>query len=93
MFQSSRLSSVLPKKYPTARGQGLSGDNEDILKQLYRRETALANDLLGLSGGNEDILERVGNQVTELRRAIDGLGTQLRSFNETIELLPGNRSE
>lgn len=72
---------------------GLSGDNEDILKQLRRRETALANDLLGLSGGNEDILERVGNQVTELRRAIDGLGTQLRSFNDTIELLPGNRSE
>jgi hypothetical protein len=71
----------------------ISGDNEDILKQLYRRETALANDLLGLSGGNEDILERVGNQVTELRRAIDGLGTQLRSFNDTIELLPGNRSE
>ena len=71
----------------------ISGDNEDILKQLYRRETALANDLLGLSGGNEDILERVGNQVTELRRAIAGLGTQLRSFNDTIELLPGNRSE
>ena len=53
---------------------GLSGDNEDILKQLSRRETALANDLLGLSRGNEDILERLGNQVTELRRAIDGLG-------------------
>ena len=59
---------MLPKKYPTARGQGLSGDNEDIL-------------------------ERLGNQVTELRRAIDGLGTQLRSFDETIKLLPGNRSE
>ena len=58
----------------------ISGDNEDILKQLYRRETALANDLLGLSGGNEDILERVGNQVTELRRAIDGLATQLQSL-------------
>ena len=72
---------------------GLSGDNEDILKQLRRRETALANDLLGLSGDAEDILERLGNQVTELRRAIDGLGTQLRSFDETIELLPGNRSE
>ena len=71
----------------------ISGDNEDILKQLYRRETALANDLLGLSGDDEDILERLGNQVTELRRAIDGLGTQLRSFDETIELLPGNRSE
>ena len=72
---------------------GLSGDNEDILKQLRRRETALANDLLGLAGDDEDILERLGNQVTELRRAIDGLGTQLRSFDETIELLPGNRSE
>jgi hypothetical protein len=72
---------------------GLSGDNEDILEQLRRRETALANDLLGLSGDNEDILERLGNQVTELRRAIDGLGTQLHSFDETIELLPGNRSE
>ena len=71
----------------------ISGDNEDILKQLYRRETALANDLLGLSGGNEDILERLGNQVTELRRAIAGLATQLHSFDETIELLPGNRSE
>ena len=59
---------MLPKKYPTARGQGLSGDNEDILKRL-------------------------GNQVTELRRAIAGLATQLHSFNDTIELLPGNRSE
>ena len=64
------------------------------LSQLTPEEAkALAFGYLGLSGDNEDILERLGNQVTELRRAIDGLGTQLRSFDETIELLPGNRSE
>ena len=33
-FQSSKLSSVLPKEKSTARGQGLSGGNEDILERL-----------------------------------------------------------